>query len=90
MTSSVSAHSLIFSPTPVISAHCFLDTLSKSAVVMVTTREKVVLLVSVVTRRGEDAVRACVEPPAARRVHLCKCVLALGFLLLMEHLALHR
>lgn len=60
----------------------------KSTVVMVTPREKVVLLVSMVTRRGKDAVQACVESPAARRVHLCKCVF--GFLLLMEHLALHR
>lgn len=35
---------------------------------MVTPREKVVLPVSVVTRRGEDAAGACAEPPAARSV----------------------
>lgn len=50
-----SPHSSFFL-TPMLSALCFLAVLSEaSLVVMVTPRVKAVLLVSMVTRRGEDA-----------------------------------
>lgn len=76
MTSSVSArHSLffffLFFCTLVISALVSWPRCPKSGVVMVTPREKVVLLVSVVTRRGEDAV--------SRRVHLLQMCAGFGF-----------